>query len=239
MRGYSANPVLKPTSTPYVDLISVLARVHLRRPYTVTSMEPLLSALGCCGIPSRHGWGPLKLSTPAQPDPAYEAFTCNALLAAMRFHVEYATTEVLVPGPEDGFSILDGLLKNSRWKTCAQNEQDARNLIWLLITLSTHRRDKEQLAMCKLADMVFVSAAAMLNEWLQPDIPFDDRFDTEHLLQSLFGNAWCNLVYPQLQQRHAYRLATLVYQLRPPFLPGLLPEQPAQAALELPSLETI
>lgn len=239
MRGYSANPVLKPTNTSYVDLIRGLARVHLQRPYTVTSIEPLLSALGCCSTPARRGWGSLKLSTPAQPDPAYEAFTQGSLVTAMHFHVEYATTEVLAPGLEDCFSLLDGLLKNGRWRTCVQNEQEARDLVWLLITLSTHHHDKEHAARYKLANLAFSAAAVMLNEWLRPEIKFKDRFNTEQLLERLFGDAWCNFVYPQLQKRHKYRLATLIYQMRPPFLPGLLPDPLSQAALELPSLEAV
>lgn len=227
-------------ASTYVERISDLISVHLQRSVKVTSIGPLLSALGCRTVDVQNGFYPRKLDQPVLPDSDYEDFTRDTLLAAMRFHVDYATTEILAPGPEDGFALLEGLLRKNRWECCLQNETDGRYLVWLLISLSSHSHDKTQAAVYELANMAFCLASSMLNEWLQPKVRFNDRFDTEPMLRGLFGDAWCSLVYPQLKERHhKYRLAGLVYQLRPPFLPGLLPGQPAPAALDLPVLETV
>lgn len=160
----------------------------------------------------------------------HEVIVTNAWDTAL---VSYGRTSGAATYAEQ--SILTGLLKNDRWRTLFQCEDNAYAFVIVLAryvrkgepgqTKPTVDRDAYQ-------DLLFKAHTAMA-PWFGPGIELG-AFTSLDLACALFGDAWCAFVYESCSDRIA--LEDVVASTRPPFAAGRLAASLSQAAHPLPEL---
>lgn len=196
----------------YEDTIAQLVTKHLNLEFP--SMEPLTVALGCSVI-ERNGktgaW--FRLESP-QPDVRHEALVCDTLKQALQHHMGHLVASY------HGLALLDGLVKNDRWRLFIANADDAYALATLLVYCTE--------SMFRTVNEPFLP---ILNGWLMPETPLTDYPGVLALSELFFGSAWRHVVLENGGFRWS-EIPHLIKVSRPPFLPGLVAT--ADTALEQP-----
>jgi hypothetical protein len=128
--------------------------------------------------------------------------------------------------------MLDGLLKNDRWRICLLSEEAALDFA-LLALVFAHTRTNSPLHIT-----IMPAFCKMLGAWLSMDAP-EYPPDVNTLARQFFGTAWADLVMPNYNQATgvAWHAHIVVRALRPPLLPGLCPAKAPIFAENLPALE--
>lgn len=190
--------------------------------------------MGCRNLIYANGY---RLVAPEQPRSNCEDVT-RAALVVMLMHIDGV-------GPDSdirGLSVLDGLLRNDRWRACLETPSGAYAFVALAarvialpdasaMAVISSEKDWLELHM----ETTFL-AGDVLKEWLLP--PSEARMLSPRMLAAaLFGEAWCNIVIDGVRN---LRLDRVIAETRPPFVHGLLPNQPApDTGVALPPMEQI
>jgi hypothetical protein len=147
----------------------------------------------------------------------------------------------------DGNYILVLLSEKDRWLDCVQCADDAYALMILLQRFAvvsdmiTNPPDPTAPLTLEIDYFRQVGAprvATLLNGWLKPVVPFSDAcasLTIDVLRRSVFGDAWCDLVLTD--DIPDFFGDDLILSERPPFMPGILPDQLEQPNAQLPTLD--
>lgn len=183
-------------------------------------IDRLVADLGCRAvIPGVAG-----ISEPPQPEPRYEAIVTNALVVAIR-------TCITIHGDNNDIdSVIDGLIKNNRWRSCLNTADDAYHLVETLVTF--HHNRGLYAGMHTLQASLSNDVRNVISQWLGGRlIPLEmTPIETARLF---FGDAWC---YLSLEYDSKHSIIALIRRERPPFMPGLLPAHLEPKSLLLPGL---
>jgi hypothetical protein len=198
-------------------------------------MSSLAAAMGCHNVDMRSS-GPV-VEELADLDPAHEGLVRKVL---SRWLLHRRSGREL-----DNISMVDGFVRNERWRDCIQDNERAYRFATALICFAMSREDylrgrfesapnfKARLAFWAL---VSPGAIAQVNEWLRPEQPFTEYPSSTELIKLVFGTAWYDLAglvpFNDMDQVH-----DIIQAHRPPFLPGLLPVQLEQEVVALPTMD--
>jgi hypothetical protein len=217
---------IEKAAIPYDERVAMLLANYLR-PKT-KSVATLAAALGCRHmVRNASGW---RIPEHKPNSINHEQIVLQALLSALHWHVRNKDR-----APEDGLLLLDGILRNERWKTCLSTMTSAHDFAMLLIRQTSKLRDtKHGVHVHPLMSPV----RTMLNGWLCLDpktytyIP-----PARPLAEALFGSAWCDLMLPgAISERTPQVIEELIDSTRPSFLPGLCKAQDSVPDMVLPAL---
>lgn len=134
--------------------------------------------------------------------------------------------------------ILAGIVRQNRYASYFDTEEKTYVLASTVLNyLEEYSDDNETDALIK--DEI----CAMLSAWLKPAIPWKVIPSARTAAIAMFGSGWCSLFASSwtphsvgaLKACENY-LGFLIYQERPPFLPGLCPAQQDQMSAPLPNL---
>lgn len=211
----------------YTARIADLVATHITSGYRGLSHVPLLTALGCC-TPVRN-LGCWTISTSIAPKPGNENLVRNVLRQVLGLAAANLWSYT------DNFALLNGLIRNLRWRDCLANSDDAHSLAALCLWHATDRSDTSPGARA-LRVTVTKWLAELLNEWIRPAVPYKECPDAFEIAQALFGEAWYHLCVAPMGVR-SIDIAAHVFDTRPPFIPGLVTFDVDAADVSLPSLE--
>jgi hypothetical protein len=194
-----------------------------------SSFMHLAAVIGC--RVNNFGGDPIEL--PLQPAWEHDAFLRSVLLDYLRCH---ATKKA--DWSDNGYALLDGLVRHARWRECLNTMDDAYAFAGLLLEFSF------------AADMTVAPRGAAFRQAVTPDVCFalkdwlptvtclqTDLFPTtEVLARALFGDLWCDMMLPDVGLEY-HNCASKITAYRPEFRPGLLPVGAESANEILPGLE--
>lgn len=222
------------TSASTVDLVNPSPRLTLEpRDFYERVLVNMLDEWRAAPLAGGH---PLSLArwmdTPFElkdaGDQRREEVICEAWVDLLRLH---GSAQAL--GPDGDGLIICGLMLNRRWVRSLETEESAYGFITLLSRFLDHYAIRPDVALTK--DIQASEAArAMLNAWLAPGYrarPHNSRA----FARALFGETWCDLVFDTKDPKTS--LETLINMTRPPFVPGLLPQDFTRVVESLPALE--
>jgi hypothetical protein len=191
--------------------------------------EELLEMLGCVSFQSIAKFvSGDRLPIARMPT----AYTCLlSLTKAMMARVQR--------GASSFSSVLAGMLTHCSEGKPASAEHAYDLAIVSLLFTETYTADYNLDAL--VADML----CGVLNAWIKPETPIVDVPGVGVLSRHLFGDPWrCLFVPDHLENSVGHALfgtdqfiGDLVWQQRPPLLPGLCPGQSNQMSVPLPSLD--
>jgi hypothetical protein len=192
-----------------------------------SGFRPLAKAFGCRYLELDNGWYTLK--QPSEPLPADEAVTRRMLIKAMHAFLGSKNRNYT----DDGFSILDGLTKNNRWRECLSVMESTRDLAELVMDFALYSNYKHQ-----LRSPIASGVCALLNDWLQPAAPYDAMPTGAALARTFYGDVWANLLLNEDDPTDKWKIPDIVRNTTPPFLHGVAPAQTdgEVAAMELPAM---
>jgi hypothetical protein len=210
----------------YEDEIGMLRDKYLTRWNSEADTAKLWSLLGCLHFERGRSIDsdPWLLVAGDEPNTEQEKLASQTLSILL----------LDVMKNDDGFSLLDGLSKNDRWKTCLMTLESGHALSGWLMHFSICHRKTMAPPMPRMFEMMQPALCTLLNDWTQPCIPYTDFPAPNVLAQSLFGSAWCGLFLKDDFDTGYFK--SLISSTRAPFLPGLL-EDPACVPLHLPTLD--
>jgi hypothetical protein len=200
----------------------------------------LLSALGCQHIVHGNEIGRIHstdtLITPDQPAAEFEPLIRTTLVRTLHPHVNRAGPV----GTADDLSLMDGLLRNNRWKACLQTRETAFDLgLLLLYFFEVHTNT---VSGQRLFSNVGSLVSDVANAWLRPEISFvmydDIRTASYQLALELFGEAWGTIALSETSNDPA-SIPMIIRTQRPAIMEYLLPPHLHQAPVPLPSLEIL
>lgn len=180
---------------------------------TLASFQPVAKLLGLQYMEADANY---NIIVPRQPEEKLEPVVREALALVAMFN-----DETSLSGKFTAASILEGLLRNDRWRNCLSTQERARGLVMLAVPMTRYN------------SVVTTDIQRVLNVWLKPQGPYE-VFSPRSLACALFGEPWCALVYDGLRDR--MELGPIIESTQPQFLEGLLAIEP-QAVVGLPSLE--
>jgi hypothetical protein len=220
--------------------LAALIEQHLTRRTENTEesdLNPLLSMLGCRYVAEGRDGVKILFSPEIFLD-EYESLIVPALIEAL-------LSQARRPGggaPENCMAILDGLLKNERWRACLKSTDTAMALAIMLVDLMD--AVPYSAAGSTLRDSVLPPFYGMLNEWLRPTAPFDPNEPRDmfkhmfKLVRAMFGDHWCDIALSGPEEMEKpWEVPGIIRATRPEFLPGLLPDVVIPIAATLPPLD--
>jgi hypothetical protein len=217
----------------YEERIASLVEKHITNrpiaPYLSTA--DLVSALGCrnIGDPNRLQ----AFDVPEQPNPEYEALVVSTLLLTLHSHLARPAYN-----SHDGLAIIDGLMRNQRWRECLKDLDTAYAFAILLSDGSLAPDDRKPVdpdTNLNLKRTVEIDARIALQDWI-PNV-VHPLVQPRRLVKAMFGEVWFDLVVVGLDIA-THHLPDAIKGLRPPFSPGLLPPHLEPVVLPLPALST-
>lgn len=182
-------------------------------------IESLVAALGCSYSDSDSA----SLHVPNQPDPSNEYLVQATLLQAIRWH---STVDGYI---SDGIALLEGLIRNDRWRQCLKNTNDAVVLSALLMDFAVGEKYAG-----KLHALVSPGVCGILNSWLLPPSPIEAPLSPTELARALFGDAWYDISIGHCSDE--LTVGRFVLSSKPPFRPGLLADHLNDHVQQLPDL---
>jgi hypothetical protein len=216
--------------------IEKLVQAHLTGRERDSIPTELYAKLGCHSIPrcfeeekiveeGEQAEGFIRRDPAAKNEP----LVCRTLLLALRSHL--TSVRNTYSRSNDGFCILDGFTQPGRWGTLLQHENDAYAIAELLAwfaNCSPNYDDARQQIETKLCPV--------LNEWLKPEVSFQSYPSMEILTRAMFGGSWYDIV-GSAEDKTQWNVPALIRSQRPPFLPGLIASNLAEAPMSLPELQ--
>lgn len=215
--------------------IENLVQTLLHNRARATTLSPFWYALGCVHA-SPAGWRNFNFVTPPQPVAEHETLVVETLIYALHSQQLLFTSEP----PDNNASLLDGLLRQERWRFCL-NSQATAIAFATSLTEFWESRPKSTAGSILLRE-VSGQVCAVLNAWLKPAVPFsgdplDGPASTYNVARAMFGDAWCAIALSGLTNDQHWKIPELIREQRPPFLPGLLPTDRSLEHESLPLLE--
>lgn len=216
----------------YVLALDTLVETHLTTRDPSTSIAPLTAALGCTFLGYQNQI--FEVHKAEQPSLEYESLVAGTLVSALEAHA----TVVALYGDEDELapetiSILDGLSRNDRWRSCLQDEGRSYDLALALLLMSAESEGSNLIG--KLYAMTAPGVVNMLNDWLAPASPLTAIPPAGELARAFFGDVWCEIA---LVEGGAEVIVPAIRLQRPPFKAGLLSIDMNVHAVPLPTLMT-
>lgn len=203
-------------ASEYQEEITFLTARHLYH-HDLSAMDPLLKALGCRKV--QVSGRQCYVQRPKVPPDGSEDLIRKTLIEALSRHAVSANLDDLV-----GFSILDGLAANQRWRACLDSEESSHFLAANLISFFAGIDDliSRDVNHGSLGLVLLPGPLAILNDWTAPATPHQEIPSVEEVVCALFGDAWYHLVagQPGVPQ---WSIPDIVRVQRPPFLQGLMP----------------
>jgi hypothetical protein len=225
------------TPENYAEDLNLAAQVLFAPKHVDGDISELLSVLGCREITRDYGYPRDThwfLSSPPQPPQSHEPIVLECLLQALRW---YGAQSIRID--THGFALLDGFLKNDRWRSAVGTVEDAYVLADILETLS-RKSNKGNVHMDfqdVLARETIPCAMALLNAWTTPETPLSAPLRIDTVQRALFGDAWW-----ALNELNPDDVASAFTNCRVPrgqFLPGLVTTQGEFAAVALPDMDAL
>jgi hypothetical protein len=192
--------------------------------------EKIASMLGCTHLSQSKGC--FVVETPDQPDPALEPNILRALLRLMHHHA---------PSMDIPFTnemeriILDGMIKNNRWKTAMQTTAVAYEFATLVARFFDRGIPDSGFKLIQVRYQV-------LRQELQESLIAEPDGCTMHGLSTtkdvaclFFGDAWASFVFDELPPGSS--LAGAIKSERPAFRAGLSERRQVSTIHELPPLD--
>jgi hypothetical protein len=210
----------------YEEKISSLLHAHLTFDEP-GSLPDLARALGCCNHRYTRKW---VTDVPPQPNPVYEPLILQTLLTALRYHAGARNDD------SNGESILNGLLRNNRWRACLESLDDAYKFVAVVACfyanfesgiLNNNKNDLQSHNIEPLKKVIV--------EWLGVSAAESEKMTKMLFLRQTFGNLWCEFALSE--NMPLWDILPIISAVRPPFVTGLLPAQLETAAQTLPCLE--
>jgi hypothetical protein len=216
--------------TPYKERVDAAFATWLRDGQSLNSMAAMATLLGC-----RHlevAGGKLHYREPAQPGEQYEAIVRQTLLELLEMHDAQIDSNTV----RREHSLLDGLLRNERWRGCLDTVAGANRLVVLVANSYGDRPDKVGFMgpSQKLCSAVDRELPAMLSAWCPSHTPVPTS--KRELAVALFGEAWTALVFDADNPERM--MVDVIAETQPRYLPGLVPAQAEYDEEPLPDLET-
>jgi hypothetical protein len=212
----------------FEDLISPI------HPDRTGSIVALLEFVGCARFKVDNGQ--FYLQYPPTSGIKHEPLVQEIMLLALQWHADCPSRHHF-----EGLSLFYGLTENGRWRTCLDTSDVndvyalAANAAAFLSLFPYIIQNENPLA--RLTVTVTGGVLSLLNEWLQPETPFDTLECLPEVLVCFFGTAWYNIIGCQAEDS-ASEIAHLILSTKPPFRPGLTHHNTSVEATTLPSLET-
>jgi hypothetical protein len=196
------------------ERISELLPVYLAKDLGKNTKTPylLLEALGCYrpDFWNQSNW---QTRTPHQPDEASEQLVVKTLIEALRI----ATFGPI--GDYYRYSILSGLLRNNRWRTCLESVDSALHFT-MAIACHYVGWDDADPAEDSLQGAIAKPLRTVVNEWLGVGSSNVARLTEMTILRAAFGEFWCDFALgPDM---HFSDAAPIVLSTRPSFMPGVV-----------------
>lgn len=179
--------------------------------------EELLALLGCPHLRTADGGG---LTVPPLPK-AHIAEIGEALLKITSLVASSLAEPVC-----DAASVLSGLWRSHCWALCLREESTTYAMAAVLLEFL-----QGYSSIYRLDNYAGPDVCNLLNAWLKQPSPWTDLPSSADVAEHLFGAGWCMLRLPSAERA----LGELVYQERPPFLPGLCPAQDVLQSAPLPA----
>jgi hypothetical protein len=190
--------------------------------------DNLFIALGCPILKVSTNW---SIVEHPQPGPEKEGVIQQALLRMLRVGDWHANK-----GWSEPFSILAGLTRNDRWRSCLDSVDDTYKFADLLLVAQDVCAG---LARTSAPDLVKEEINTVLQHSLVGWLGFAWSAacpSIDDMARAMFGDAWCSFALsgdiPGEERR-------LVRMERPPFMPGLLAVQTQNVAVTLPELSSV
>lgn len=218
----------------FAENLEYLRTVYLQMPGHMKS-KPLLFELGCEILAADQD--AFCTHRPTPPAAVHDAAVSEAFGDLLRWYSECGMSHedgFVSLDEANGFSIATGLLAKSRWRDRIATPDGAHQLAVLLVHLTdaTDRINGESTAYAQaLKKAAAPVVRRLVNEWLQPDPPFNPGASVDQLTRALFGDAWCEMVLV-----NGLTAPKQIYRGRPPFMPGIPCFEQANS-LPLPTLE--
>lgn len=197
---------------------------ELTDPATSVQIVALLVALGC-----RLIYEPLHLwmDEPDQPPVEAETLVRQTLAVALHAHLQSHNS------PHDEFILLDGLLRNDRWRDLLEAPEKAYDFADLVLSICGASPEVKRLRVTIENEMSVVFLT-----WL--GLELDTYPSAPDLAAAMFGSAWVDLITPDYIispsfPEHFHVLAAM-RATKPAFLPGLVTWQSKATALPLPEM---
>jgi hypothetical protein len=219
--SYPAKIALRFAAIEMAILQQIQANKEDMGEYVHIPLGELATDLGCrSGLPND-----LRVSTPPQPKPEDEDLVVTSLISALRTSVDRYCDDT------DKESIIDGLLRNDRWRACLNTPEDAYCLAQVLI-MFFHNMDLEEGYLTFRASMA-EGVRDAVSQWIRPrELPA--KMSAMEMARLLFGVAWCELRLESNATK--WEINPIIRSDRPPFMPGLLAAHLEADVLPLPTM---
>jgi hypothetical protein len=225
--------------------IASLAKLHLNE-NNRASIAPLAAALGWRHL--AHDGRATVVVPPAHIHGLSEDVARDTLVEALRWHGQIHAPAFLVNQDryelsgtryfENGYSILDGLLRQQRLPDAMLTIDVAYDIAILLArTVGSDFGGITENNSATLGAELIPDLCAALDAWLKPTETFADNLSIKPLLRSMFGDAWCDLVLSD-HDLDCRVSPDIIRATRPTFLTGLSPAHLEEPSLHLPVLCT-
>jgi hypothetical protein len=188
--------------------------------YIYIPLDDLTAKLGCRTVAHCQ-----SVYVTLQPGLEYEDLVTASLLTALRISVSITTPD----GENSRDSVMDGLLRNNRWRACLSTSDDAYCLVQLFVSFFDNlQRDS---GASTLRSSLTSDARDAIAQWVLPrEMP--NQMSALETVRLVFGPAWCAVCLPEDATKWDINL--LIRKERPPFMPGLLPVHLDHESLPLP-----
>jgi hypothetical protein len=217
----------------YEHNVALMLDIWLTQLQSSSNLAQLASILGCrhVVIEKYRSFEVIDAKDITEPSEEYESIALKALLSMLdAFDPESLMAESIGP------VIMDGLLKNCRWKVCLSTEQGA----YAFAALAAHLHERHVAMRSRMSvtrelyRVVMEDLWSVLVEWL--DEPGKDGpYDRRSLAAGMFGEAWCALVVDQAETLTP--VSTFILSMKPDFVAGLVPEKLYSADQALPVMD--
>jgi hypothetical protein len=210
----------------YEEQIASFLHAHL------TTAEPnalpiLAQALGCR---TRKLLWSCNDDAPTQPDLIFEPLVVETLLTALRHHIGSRNDD------SNGESILNGLLKNNRWRACLESIEDAYNFVFIVACSYTHfENDKNRKNKNELQAHNIEPLRKVVIKWFGLSEAEGEHMTTALFLERTFGSLWCE--FALAEDMLLGDIVKIVSDVHPPFMPDVLPAHFQLVSQPLPSFE--
>lgn len=219
------------------QLASLLDEYKMKRDNNV--LDHLIAILGCRRVVvGSNSWQFAAALSTEQLDDS----SIREALVSLLLHHELNVEDGDGAQEDAEMALLDGLLREGRWRGCLVTEDGAyalalalRKFSWLITPGFVGEDYRRTLKSAMVGNVLNV-----LNEWTTPVTPFAESVSTADLTRALFGDVWCDLYMHEASRaahRQTFKLSQqLILSSRPAFVPGLLPTYLDRVGLPLPGL---
>jgi hypothetical protein len=213
-------------SSAYRQAASSLFDTWLENDKHPSSLEPLAEMLGCRYLVYNFGY---TLKEPPPPSPRCASVVNDMLMKLLLQHNPYS---ILARKVEH--TLLDGLLRNDRWRCCLDQLSTAHAFVAILADFIERGAGNLPAPSVRVFHKIVADQLdPVLCEWLGP-ASGQAGYTRRLFAAALFGQAWCHLVLDRYPSETP--LAEIIRETCPRFMAGLVVAQSESTEEVLPEL---